>query len=66
MFFRRKREITDLEKTEIIIEYLEDKMEAYSELYWDAGPIEPIKLIETILDYEKRKHHFMTSKSSSK
>jgi hypothetical protein len=58
---KRKREITDVEKTEIIIEYLKEKLEAYTEHYQYDDKISPAKLIEIILDYEVRKHFFMTN-----
>lgn len=61
---KRRREITDLEKTEIIIEYLKEKLEAYTEHYQYDDKIEPAKLIEIILDYEVRKHFFMTNKDA--
>lgn len=59
---RRKREITDLEKTEIIIEYLKDKIDAYGDVY--NMEIEPVKLLEIILNYEERKHFFMTNRNA--
>ena len=59
---KRKREITDLEKTEIIIEYLKDKIEAYADVH--GYEIEPTKLLEIILDYEVRKHFFMTNRNA--
>ena len=59
---KRKREITDLEKTEIIIEYLKDKIDAYGDVY--DMEIEPVKLLEIILDYEVRKHFFMTNRNA--
>jgi hypothetical protein len=61
---KRKREITELEKTEIIIEYLKEKLEAYTEHYQYDDKISPTKLIEIILDYEVRKHFFMTNKNA--
>ena len=59
---KRKREITDLEKTEIIIEYLKDKIDAYGDVH--DMEIEPVKLLEIILDYEERKHFFMTNRNA--
>lgn len=59
---KRKREITDLEKTEIIIEYLRDKIDAYGDVY--DMEIEPVKLLEIILNYEERKHFFMTNRNT--
>jgi hypothetical protein len=61
---KRKREITDVEKSEIIIEYLKEKLEAYTEHYQYDDKISPARLIEIILDYEVRKHFFMTNKDA--
>ena len=61
---KRKREITDLEKTEIVIEYLRDKLEVYAEYSDLHHEIEPVKLLEIILNYEERKHFFMTNREN--
>ena len=58
---KRKRKITDLEKNQIIIEYLNDKIEAYGDV---SQKIEPVELLKIIVHYEERKRFFMTNKDN--
>jgi len=59
--FKKKREITDLEKTEIVIEYLKEEIQIYQNTIGDSEPPAG-SWLENLLHYEERKHYFMTRK----
>ena len=56
--FKKKHVITDLEKTEIVIEYLKDEIKIYQDM--GVPSMDPIRVLEIALNYEERKHYFMT------
>jgi hypothetical protein len=57
---RKKREITKLEKNEIIIDYLNSMIEMYNHTYLERDGLE---MIQEMLHFEEVKHKFLQAKT---